>query len=210
MQLSPGYNQSIQREVAKGFWRLPKEINTFRIVQEVFQEIKVLEDFTHFRRNFPPEWTYIPAIRMRDKKTWEIMFWWVYEYHKNYDESFFIRLHEKDIQTKDDFWKYMDLLYETIIDRWLPYDPEFDMSVTFSNESVSEVIKKYCSNEAIEKCNNPLSIHPTERRWTINKVLFYRATPENKYTEKMFDDYTEWRNSKRVAQDFIRYFYCIE
>jgi len=100
----------------------------------------------------------------------------------------------------------MDLLYEAIIERWLPYDPEFDMSVTFSNENISEVIKKYCSNEAVEKCNNPLSIHPTERRWTINKVLFYRATPENKYIEKMFDDYTEWRNSKRVAEDFIKLF----
>lgn len=206
MEMSHGYKISIERDVATGFYKLPKSINTFSVVLEVFYEIKNLEDFTHFRRNFPPEWIYISAVKLKNISLWRDMFFWIFQYHEIYDRSFFKRMWEVQIQTKDDFLKNIESIYYSILNWWLDYDPELDMSVTFSKKDIAYVIKNYCSNSAIEICNSKLNIHPTERRWTINKVLFYRATKENKYTEKMFDDYMEWRNSKRLAQDFIKYF----
>lgn len=205
MEMSHGYKISIERDVATGFYKLPKSINTFSVVLEVFYEIKNLEDFTHFRRNFPPEWIYISAIKSKNIQLWRDMFSWIFQYHEAYDKSFFKRMWEVDIQSKNDFLKHMDSIYYSILDGWLEYNSEFDMSVTFSKESITQVIKKYCSVSAVDACNKKLSIHPTERRWTINKVLFYRATKENNYTEKMFDDYMEWRNSKRLAEDFLLY-----
>jgi len=203
--LSPHYAEIIQRDDAKWFYWLDASKNTFEILLGIFHTIQNLDDFTHFRRNFPPEWIYIPAVRMQDIVLWNTMFSWVFSYHTEYDASFSKRMSEIWVHTENDFLSHMKNVYRKILDGWLPYEENFDMSVTFCNESVSDIIKKYCSPEAIQSCNKSLKIHPTEQRWTINKVLFFRATKENNYTKKMFDDYMEWKNSKRVAEDFIRY-----
>lgn len=207
MKLSKKYELWINNSQANWFWKLDKQINTYLKVVEIFSNIQNLNDFVHFRRNYPPEWIYIPAIRLDDKYLWKSMFWWIYLYHEKYDKSFLNRMEKMQINNQKMFLEYMEDIYSRILQWWLEFDPEFDMSIIFSKEDTLYVIKNYCSNEAVQKCNAKLDIHPTERRWTINKVLFYRATNENKFTEKMFDDYTEWRNSKRVAYDFINYLF---
>lgn len=107
---------------------------------------------------------------------------------------------------KDEFINYINDMYEKILLYWwIDYVEWQDLTVTFCNEPILDIINKYCSNNSIENFNKYVFIHPIERKWSINKVLFYRATKENKFVDKMFDDYQEWKNTKRIASDFLDY-----
>lgn len=180
-------------------------INSFELVLNIFNHIENISDFENFRRNFPPEWVYIPAVRLGNIKLWEVFFNYIYEYHIKNDQSFVIRMNEINIKNKNEFIAYMLNIYYEIINWWLDYDPWSDMSTTFCKENIVKVIKEYCSEKVINEFNNDMEIHPIERRWAINKVLFYHATLQNKYVDKMFDDYNEWKNTKRLAKDFLNY-----
>lgn len=180
-------------------------INSFELVLNIFNHIENISDFENFRRNFPPEWIYIPAVRLGDIKLWELFFNYTYEYHIKNDQSFVIRMNDINIKNKIDFIDYMLDIYNKILSWWLEYDPWSDMSTTFCKENITKIIKEYCSEKVINEFNNDMEIHPIERRWAINKVLFYHATLQNKYVDKIFDDYNEWKNTKRLAKDFLNY-----
>ena len=175
------------------------KINTFIMVLDIFNNIVNLDDFTHFRRNFPPEWIYIPAIRLRDKQLW-LKFWkYIKKYHNKFDENF-IKISEED---------YINLMINyynnIIINWWLDYEIDYDITVTFNKNNISHVLKNYCNIDEINRFNKNVLIHPIEVYGSINKVLFYRATIENNYCNKIIDIYEEWKNTKRICKDFLNY-----
>ena len=112
------------------------------------------------------------------------------------------------IESKKSFMHELEKKYDEII--WyggMTYDKDEDLTVTFCRENTFQVIQKYCATKKINEFNTDVIIHPLERKWSINKVLFYRATQQNNYSDKMLDDYDEWKNTKRLCQDFIKYNY---
>ncbi len=189
------------------FSNLPNSINTFERVIYIFEKISCYNDFEHFRRNFPPEWIFIPSIRLKRKDLWVSFFKYIYIYHKKNDINFLIRLKEKGIFWSEGFTEYMESLYYNILKWWLDYDEDSDLTITFSKYTTKYIIKNYCTFKKVDLFNKKINIHPVEIRWVINKVLFYRATIENNFADKMFDDYPEWKNSKRLAKDFLKYYY---
>ena len=202
-----------QNMIDKFWWsnatfHYPSTINSFEVILDVFHAIQDKSDFQHFRNNFPPEWIYIPAIKLRNKKLWLQIFEYIYEYHLNNDQKFADVMSKKMIESKKSFMHELEKKYDEII--WyggMTYDKDEDLTVTFCRENTFQVIQKYCATKKINEFNTDVIIHPLERKWSINKVLFYRATQQNNYSDKMLDDYDEWKNTKRLCQDFIKYNY---
>ncbi len=181
-----------------------KRINTFLMVLDIFNSVRNIYDFTHFRRNFPPEWIYIPAIKLKDKRLWLDIWKYIFIYHRKYDPNF---------NRKFDKRKFVDLIlryyYKILNEWWLDYEYWNDLTVTFNKGDLKYVIKNYCNRHRIENFNKNVVIHPIEQFWCINKILFYRATKENWYCTKIIDSYEEWKNTKRVCIDFLNYFYKV-
>ena len=177
-------------------------LNSFLIVLEVFNSIKTKGDFKHFRNNFPPEWIYIPAVRLKNKMLFLQVWKYIYYYHFDNDNNF-----DKK-QTLKNYLNHLNYIYEDIIlNWWLEYNSWMDMSVTFCKEPLIDILKKYCSKDEITRYNKWIDIHTIEVYWSINKVLFFRATRENKLNEKIIDIYEEWKNTKRICKDFLKYYY---
>ena len=175
-------------------------VNTFIMVLDIFNNIANLDDFTHFRRNFPPEWIYIPAVRLKNENLWIDFFKYVRKYHIKFDKNF------KDIEEKE----FVDILkdyYKIINEWWLDYEEWNDITVTFNKNSITYILKNFCSIDKVNEFNKDILIHPIEVYGSINKVLFYRATKENNYCDKIIDIYEEWKNTKRLCKDFLEYLY---
>lgn len=205
--LSREYEFLINNNWWNWFNCLPDNINSFERLLNIFKSISNKDDFKHFRRNFPPEWLYIPATRVKNKELWLDLFSYIYDYHMENDEDFKGEMSSIWIKNKIDFIAFSEETYNRIQSGWLDYEKWQDLTVTFCKEKTQDIIKKYCSGKSIDDFNVWIKIHPIERKWSINKVLFYRATNENKYNEKMFNDYEEWKNTKRVCKDFLEYYY---
>ena len=126
------------------------------------------------------------------------LFSYIFDYHKENDVKFV----QKD---KEKFMYLMSIYYEKILSWWLEYMEWNDLSITFCKWNIKDIIRKYCSTKTVEEFNKDIYIHPIERKWSINKILFYRSTKQNKFVNKMFDDYPEWKNTKRIAKDFLDY-----
>lgn len=184
-----------------------ENINSFLVVLDVFNTINTKDDFKHFRRTFPPEWIYIPAARFKNIELWLKIFDYIYDYHLSNDENFKNEMCNSWIKNKVDFLKQAEENFNKIQEWGLDYVDGQDITVTFCKESTQDIIKKYCSGHYIDNYNKWIKIHPIERKWSINKVLFYKATKKNKYNEKMLDDYEEGKNTKRVCKDFLEYYY---
>lgn len=206
--LSSQYQSKIDQLESNGFCNFPKQVNTFAVLLDIFSKVSSLEDFIHFRRNFSPEWIYIPAIKMNNFSLWIRIFWYIYDYHVLYDATFIARLDESNLWTKEHFLNHLKQLYKLIICEWgIDYSPDFDLAVTFCKEDIISIIKKYCTEKKILSYNAEFHIHPIERKWSINKILFFRSLPTNSLIEKMFVDYDEGANTKRLATDFLSYYF---
>jgi len=157
--------------------------NLFMLMTDEFEKIKNKEDFTNFYTKY--NWVYylLWISKLKNKILWDTYFDWIFKMNSlNNREDFNKKL--------DDF--FLDIQNGNSIE---PTEKDGDFDIKFFTNTLP-------LTEGLEACNilKEADKYFTDIVSCKDKIYFYRANDENKYCDKIIDQF-----KKRICNDFLEY-----